>query len=242
MTTVNNQTEKGKPGASRGRKARGLTRSEIARPPVHTTEGAYEMRKYLFSLRSLTMGALLAAVAAVPAQAATVADTSMCSTPVFSQPFLSLGDRNWYTLVPGQSDNNFDGAGWTLSGGARIVTTRLADGSTSSVLDLPSGSKAVSPTICVTSSYPTARAMVRNVVGSEGVFFYVSYQGTSTWETPKNTGQVHGSGTAWTAVTPVNLQPYNAAGWQPMRITLVPGGKTSDFQLYNLYVDPRMCR
>jgi hypothetical protein len=43
------------------------------------------------------------------------------------------------------------------------------------VLDLPSGSKAVSPTICVTTEFPTARTMVRNVVGAEGVFFYVSY-------------------------------------------------------------------
>jgi hypothetical protein len=200
------------------------------------------MRKYLFSLRSLVMGMLLAAFAAVPAQAATSVDTSMCSNPLFSQPFLSAGDSNWYTLVPGQSPNAFDGVGWTLSGGAKIVTTRLADGDTTSVLDLPSGSKAISPTICVTSSYPTARAVVRNVVGSEGVFFYVSYQGTNTWDTPKNTGQVHGSGTAWTPVTPVNLQPYNLSGWQPMRITLIPGGKSSEFQLYNLFVDPRMTR
>jgi len=145
-------------------------------------------------------------------------------------------------LMPGESAGNFDAAGWVLSGGAKIITTTFPNGSVGSVLDLPSGSKAVSPTICVTSSYPIARAVVRNVVGSEGVFFYVSYQGTSTWNTPKNTGQVHGSGTAWTLVTPVNLQPYNTLGWQPMRITLVPGGNTSDFQLYNLYVDPRMSR
>ena len=108
------------------------------------------------------------------------------------------------------------------------------------MLDLPSGSKAVSPTICVTSDYPTARAMVRDVVGSEGVFFYVSYEGTPTWNKPKNTGQIHGVGTAWTLSTPVTLQPsQNTLGWQPMRITLVPGGKTSRFQLYNLYIDPR---
>jgi hypothetical protein len=200
------------------------------------------MRTYLFSLRALALGALLAACAAVPAHAATSLDTSMCSDPAFSQPFLSAKDSNWYTLVPGQSAGSFNGAGWTLSGGAKIVTTALADGSTTSVLDLPSGSKAVSPTICVTSSYPTARAMVRNVAGAEGVFFYVSYQGTNSWNTPKNTGQIHGSGSAWTLVTPVNLQPFNAAGWQPMRITLSPGGKSSDFQLYNLYVDPRMSR
>jgi hypothetical protein len=82
--------------------------------------------------------------------------------------------------------------------------------------------------------------MVRDVKGSEGVFFYVSYEGTSTWSTPKNTGQVHGNNTSWTLATPVNMQPYNTSGWQPVRITLIPGGKASDFQIYNLYVDPHM--
>jgi opacity protein-like surface antigen len=198
------------------------------------------MKNYLFSLRSVALGAIIAAVAASSAQAATTSavDTSICSNPVLSQPFLAAGDFNWYTLMPGETPGNFDGSGWTLSGGAKIVTTTIADGSTASVLDLPSGSKAVSPTICVTSAYPTERAMVRDVVGSEGVFVYVSYEGTSTWNTPKNTGQMHGSGTAWTLATPVNLQPYNTAGWQPMRITLIPGGKTSNFELYNLYIDP----
>jgi hypothetical protein len=205
------------------------------------------MKNYLFSQRAaglaLLLGSLVAVLsAAAPANAATTStlDTSMCSNPLLSQPFLASGDSNWYTLMPGESADNFYGGGWQLSGGAKITTTTLGDSSVGSVLDLPSGSKAVSPVICVTSSYPTARTMVRNVKGSEGVFFYVSYEGTSTWNTPKNTGQVHGSNTAWTLATPVNLQPYNVSGWQPMRITLIPGGTTSDFQIYNLYVDPRM--
>jgi hypothetical protein len=197
------------------------------------------MKKCLFSLRALALGGLAAAFAAVPAQAAaTSVDTSMCSNPMLTQPFQSIKDSNWYTLMPGETPGSFDGSGWTLSGGAKVLTTTLPDGSTGSVLDLPSGSQAVSPTVCVTSDYPTARAMVQDVRGAEGVFFYVSYEGTNTWNTPKNTGQVHGSGTAWTAVTPVNLQPFNTAGWQPVRITLIPGGKTSDFRLYNLYLDP----
>jgi hypothetical protein len=186
------------------------------------------------------VSSLLAAIAAVPAQAAVV--TSGCETPEYVQAFQFVNDNNWYTLLPGESPGSFGGEGWQLSGGAQVVTTTIADGSSSQVLDLPSGSKAVSPVICVTSDYPTARAMVRNVKGSEGIFFYVEYEGTSTWGHPKNTGQVHGNGTAWTAVTPVNMQPYNTPGWQPMRITLIPGGKTSDFQMYNLYVDPRMSR
>ncbi len=197
------------------------------------------MKNFLFRLRSLALGVFVVALGAAPAHAATTSvDTSICANPLLSQPFLSTGDRNWYTLLPGETPGNFDGAGWALSGGAKIVTTTVADGSTASVLDLPSGSKAVSPTICVTSDYPTARTTVRNVMGSEGVFFYVSYEGTNTWNTPKNTGQVHGTGTAWTLATPVNVQPYNRVGWQPMQLTLVPGGKSSDFQLCDLYIDP----
>jgi hypothetical protein len=199
--------------------------------------------KSLFSSKlsaTVVVLSLIAAATAGSAQAAV--DTSACETPEYVQPFLFAKDSNWYTLLPGETAGSFGGEGWELSGGARVVTTTLADGSTSQVLDLPSGSKAVSPVICVTSEYPTARAMVRDVKGSEGVFFYVEYEGTSTWGHPKNTGQVHGAGTAWTAVTPVNMQPYNTAGWQPMRITLIPGGKTSDFQVYDLYVDPRMSR
>jgi hypothetical protein len=199
------------------------------------------MKTPLFNYRALGLAILLASLMAAPAQAATSSvDTSMCSNPLLSQPFLAWGDSNWYMLMPGERADTFDGSGWQLSGGAKIITTTLADGTTSSVLDLPSGSKAVSPTICVTASYPTARTMVRDVKGSEGILFSVSYEGTSTWNTPKNTGQVHGKSTAWTLSDPVNLQPYNVSGWQPMRITLIPGGTTSDFQIYNLYVDPRM--
>jgi hypothetical protein len=77
--------------------------------------------------------------------------------------------------------------------------------------------------------------------GSEGVFFYVSYEGTKTWGEPKNTGQVHGQHTAWTLSDNVNVQPDKASGWQPVRFTFVAGGHTSDFQLYDLYVDPH-CR
>ena len=104
-------------------------------------------------------------------------DTSGCSAPQLSQPLLSVGDSNWYTMTPGETVDNFDGSGWTLTGGAQIKTTTLADGHTGSVLDLPSGSKAVSPTMCVNTGYQTVRTDVRNVVGAEGVQFYVSYAG-----------------------------------------------------------------
>jgi hypothetical protein len=132
-------------------------------------------------------------------------------------------------LVPGQGAAGFEGSGWTFNGSARA---------TGGVLDLPSGSSAVSPTVCVSTEYPNARMMVRNVRGSEGVFFYVSYANTPTWNQPKNTGQVHGVGTALTLSDPVNLQPPNVSGWQLVRFTLVPGGKSSEFQIRDFWVDP----
>lgn len=179
-------------------------------------------------------------VASLAFAAPAFASAGTCEGQALSQPFAYAGDSNLYTPVPGQTPNNFAGQGWELSGGAQILSTTLSNGASGEVLNLPSGSKAVSPTFCVTKYDPTARALVRNVVGAEGVFFYVSYEGTKTWGTPKNTGQIHGNRTEWTAVTPVNMQPENIEGAQNVRLTLIPGGKTSDFQVYNLYVDPRM--
>jgi hypothetical protein len=199
-------------------------------------------------VRRLGLGVVFAALGAAPAQAATRSvDTSMCTTPVLSQPFLAWGDTTSFALVSGQSANSFNGAGWSLSGGAKIVTTTLADGTTGSVLDLPSGSNAVSPTVCVASNYPYARMMVSNVSGSNGgkVGFGVSYAGTATAADPQQTGTFKTTGNqgvsgGWLLSQPADLQPASAPGWQPMHITLSPSGsKKADFHIYKLYVDPR---
>lgn len=201
------------------------------------------MNQWGITRRAVGLAVLITAFAAGAANAASgaanqIVDTSWCVNPLLSQPFSSSNDSNWYTLMPGEVANGFNGTGWQLTGRAKIITTTLANGSVGSVLDLPSGSTAVSPPMCVTSEYPTARTMVRDVVGSEGVFFYVGYEGTNTWTNPRNTGQVHGQHTAWTLSDSVNVQPDNSPGWQPVRFTLQGGGKTSDFQVYDFYVDP----
>jgi hypothetical protein len=51
---------------------------------------------------------------------------------------------------------------------------------------------------------------------------------------------VHGSKTAWTTSPAFRIHPGNKPGWQLVRFTLVGGGRTSDFQVYDFYVDPRM--
>jgi hypothetical protein len=204
------------------------------------------MKKDLFR-KPQVLGFLAAAFMAVPAQSmaatTTRVNTSGCALGQLSQPFLAWNDSNQYELMPGQAVNSFGGSGWTLTGGAKVVTTTLASGTTGSVLDLPSGSKAVSPAICVNTSLPIARTMVRDVKGSEGVGMYLSYDGTSTWSNPQNTGQVHSTlGTAWNLSGNINLQSQHGSGWEILKLTFVPGGTTSDFQIYNLYIDPKMAR
>jgi hypothetical protein len=70
------------------------------------------------------------------------------------------------------------------------------------------------------------------------VFFYVSYYVKGAWTTPKNTGQFHGSGTAWTLSNPMSLQPSNVAGWQLVKFTFIAGGTTSRFQVDDFWIDP----
>jgi hypothetical protein len=179
----------------------------------------------------------LLSLSAAPALAA-----ATCEGQTFSQPFAAWSDYNYYTLVQGGAFNSAS-EGWELKGGAQVIQTVRPNGKTGGVLNLPSGSTAVSPPVCVTLQYPTARVWVRDVKGAEGVAVGVAYAGTPTATTPKNVGQVHGQQNSWTLSDPINLQPQSTGPneeTRQVRFVLVAGGQTSDFQLYGLYVDPRM--
>lgn len=166
-------------------------------------------------------------------------DATGCTAPVLTQALLGFGDPNWYTMVGGESPDQFTGSGWTLTGGAAVMTTTLADGQAGQVLDLPAGSEAISPAICVAAGYHRARTEVRKVHGNRGVRFLVSYQGTKTWASPRTTGRIHGRQTAWTLSTPINIQASNRPGWRLERFAFIPEGPKSDYQLYDFWVDPR---
>lgn len=173
---------------------------------------------------------------------AQAASLTSCAGQVFSQPFSSWKDCNYYTLVPG-GEFNSPNEGWELYGGAKIITGVRPNGSRAGVLDLPSGSVAVSPPECVTFAYPTARVWVRDLKGAEGVMVAVAYLGTSrTITSPQNVGQVHGQQSKWTLSNPFNVQPQigGGEGTREARFVLAAPGKSSEYQLYGLWVDPRM--
>lgn len=180
--------------------------------------------------------------------ASTDISASSCADPSLTQPFTGWGDSNYYALAPGQSPSSFSGTNWYLMGGANITSTTLSDGSTGSVLDMPSGSLAVSPPMCVAYNYPTARTMVRALFGTGGVDVYVAYfDGTSYQVTnggnangsTNGTGNAGGSdtGNVWGLSGQINLNPSNTSGWQIARFALYASG-SGEYQLYNFYVDP----
>jgi hypothetical protein len=197
-----------------------------------------------FTRSALGLSAALALLLAGSAQAApapttsTTTTMSCSSTPTLYQPFLSAGDPNSYVLPVGESYDNVSGTGWTLSGGAKLVTTTLANGQTGQVLDLPAGANATSPTVCVNNLYPQARMELRNVGGIGGMTFAIGYYGTSTWSSPQGLGR-YSAGTAWNLLPTINLVLGPLSGWQQARFTFTASG-VSELQLYNFYVDPRM--
>jgi hypothetical protein len=212
------------------------------------------MRKFRGSRIMLALlGAVTAGLAAVPAIAqadgvplplAAVTSTLSCSDPVLTQALLGFGDANLYSLAPGQSVDSFDGTGWTLLGNASIVATDLFDGSAGQVLDLPSGSAAISPEVCVNSTYRTARVMVHDLSGSDNVSFYAGYphrhgQGSSySWTTSQVVDGSPSASDGWGLSDSFNLAPGSATGWQVARFAFVAGGQGNESQLYDFYLDP----
>ncbi len=186
------------------------------------------------------LAVVIAALAASPSLASAATTTAAnCTMPTLSTPFASFGDDSQYALVPGEALNSFTGTGWTLTGGASIITTTLYGGTTTgSVLDLPAGSQAVSPLMCVDNDFPSVRTMIRQLTGHVGVSVEATLAGAST---PISSGTIHAQTPgAWGLSGQFHTQLANQTGWQLVQFTLLPGGTPGESQIYNLYVDPRL--
>lgn len=184
----------------------------------------------------------------VPDQAVsqtTGASQQECQDPLVVQPFAPWGDPREYVMVPGGDFSDPAGSGWQLRGGARIVSARQNDGTPDSVLDLPSGAVAVSPTVCVDISYPTARLWTRTVRGGGAVAVAVAYQDTRTQFRPQLVDALTSRFSGWTLSHDIRIRPQIAgrdSGWRRVAFVFAAGGRSSEFQLDDLYVDPRMSR
>jgi hypothetical protein len=202
-------------------------------------------------LASLTLAAAM--VTAAPAMAdddglvatTTSASQQECQAPVLSTPFSAFKDNRDYVLAPGGDFSNPGGGGWQFFGGAHIATDITPNGDTGGTLEMPSGSMAVSPIMCVDMTYPTARLWARTLGGDGDVHIAVSYAGTKTELDPKEVGHVNGDKQRWKLSGDVQIKPELAGkttGWRKVAFVLTAGGKTGNFQVDDFFVDPRMSR
>jgi hypothetical protein len=123
-----------------------------------------------------------------------------------------------------------------VAGGSAQAATLVG-----TVLDLPAGATAVSPPMCVSAAYPSARAQVRDLVGPPSIHLFVQYTSTPSWLKPAAVGTFAGQ-SQWVNSQPLNLHPGNLYGWQQEVFTLTGGPKGTDAQVYNFYVDPHCFR
>lgn len=132
---------------------------------MHTKDSAH--RRPVRSLRRIWLTGAAATLLAVPmwsastaSGASTLIDTNPCNENALSQPFARWGDSSYYELAPG-GDIEGSLSGWTLSGGASVVTGSEPFGATGEVgkrsLSLPAGSSVQTPFTCVDAAYPTIR-------------------------------------------------------------------------------------
>ena len=71
---------------------------------------------YISRPKKIASAVALAGAALMAAAAPALAAGGSCETPLFTQPFASAGDTHNYVLAPGQTADNFEAEGWTLSG------------------------------------------------------------------------------------------------------------------------------
>jgi hypothetical protein len=192
------------------------------------------------------------ALAAVPASAS--ADglslgLDGCPAQTIEHPFSRWLDGGNYVLAPGGTFES-SVAGWTLSGGAKVVDgseTFAAHGAGEKLaLSLPSGSSATTPRICVGVLDPTMRYFAANDGGllsllRVDVLYHPPGGGTITLPLGLNLG-----GKAWAPSLPVvvgaDLLGLLNGGQATVQFRFSPAGLGAKWRIDDVYVDPYMPR
>jgi hypothetical protein len=162
-----------------------------------------------------------------------------------SKVFAPWGDNANYALVPGGSFESGTPA-WAMSGGAKVVAGNesfyVRARSDSKSLYLPSGSSALSPTVCFGLGDWHSRFFVRNV-GSAGGSLKVDIVVKSLLGglvSLLDGGTVTASGT-WAPSSRVRLTLTNLCsllGVKAVAFRFRTGGSGAAFQVDDVYLDP----
>jgi hypothetical protein len=135
--------------------------------------------RILLGLAALASAAAMTASAAAPS--ADAASLGVACPDATSTPFAQFGDAWSYAATPGGSFEN-GATGWTLTGGARVVTGNepwmVGGAGQSHSLSLPAGSSATSPPMCIGVLSDHMRLFAQNTgAAGSGLRVQVIYHG-----------------------------------------------------------------
>ncbi len=205
------------------------------------------LRALLLGLAVVSASAAAMAVSAAPAGAAVVCPDST------SQAFLPWNDRGNYGLAP---NGGFESgaAGWTLTGGARVVAGNepfFLSGPGANALSLPAGSSATSPPMCVGLLSTKMRFLAANAgARSSRLHVQVIYSG-GVGGLLGGLGQTLGiadegsdrGAPAWNPMQPVFMLGGAAPLLtQSVRFRFTPLGAGGNWRIDDVYLDPLMHR
>jgi len=186
----------------------------------------------------VALGAVLCAVAAAFTSGfVTPGVAASCPPPPsVEHPFTPWSDSASYVLTNGASFEQGAG-GWTLSGGAQIVSgnapNRLDAAGDSHSLYLPAGSSATSPCTTAPHIVGIVRFFLRNVGALTGALKVQVLVKGRTYDA----GTI-GAGPSWqpSAMLPSNAPNYSGA--VAYQVQLTPVGAGAAFTVDDVYFDP----
>ena len=203
-------------------------------------------------LRYLIPALVAAAAFAVPAANAGLIGNLLSNCPSGgSQVFAPWQDAANYLLAPNGSFE-FGSAGWSLTGGAGIVSGNEPFYPTGThSLALPSGSSATSPTVCLGTQQLYIRMFGKDLGGTDaglrvriqfygllnnllGTKDFAVFPGGGDWAP---TSQVQSGGGLLTPLPVVSILSSTSA-----RIQITPLGSGSRWQIDDVYIDPAIQR
>jgi hypothetical protein len=184
--------------------------------------------------------ALVTALAGVAHTNSASAAVGACDGQTFEQPFLRWLDPASYVLVGNGSLEST--GGWTLSGGARLVSGnepwKVHAPTDSHSLSLPSGSSATTPALCVTLLHPDLRFFL---VNSGSVLATLKVEAITNVLGVRLTTPIGllVAGASWQPTIPLPfLQNLLTAAQGTVQFRFTPVGSGSGWRIDDVYVDP----
>ncbi len=183
--------------------------------------------------------------------AVTAGTSQTCSDPTLEQPFGAIGDSRDYVLAPGGAFADPAAPGWSLDGGASVISATdpfgLGAVEDTYSLSLPAGASATSPLMCVDLRFPTMRFVSAQTAERDGdLDVEVLYpeavdEKKRTWH--RSSSLKLKSKDGWQVSKDIKLEPDRAGkniGWRMVALRFSAEDDRGSWLVDDVYVDPRM--